>query len=60
MVDNNELMSGDNWFDYINSTHALQIYFFPTELLTFAVAVRDWSLITGRGGGLQNGRGGGT
>ena len=21
---------------------------------------RDWSLITGRGGGLQNGRGGGT
>ena len=22
--------------------------------------IRDWSLITGKGGGLQNGRGGGT
>ena len=30
----------------------------PLTLCACAATVRDWSLITGRGGGLQNGRGG--
>ena len=36
----------------------LKVYPVCRESLVYFVLVRDWSLITGRGGGLQNGRGG--
>ena len=32
--------------------------FFGEYFVTYFVIIRDWSLITGRGGGLQNRRGG--
>ena len=38
---------------------ALSSPFVPAyHLLVYRDSIRDWSLITGRGGGLQNGRGG--